>query len=76
MSMNEEEERAYTLGRRQAMVGMIGHCVRDLDIDDPEAAHVRWIQERELVVHRLRELCAEYGDSVATCVRRGQCPRR
>lgn len=61
--MNEAEEKIYESGRRAAIVEMLSHCLRELDIDDPEKAKLNWVKERERTISMLRQVCTEFGDN-------------
>lgn len=58
-----EHERGYVRGSRMANVLMLGHVLRHLGYDDPEADKTKWISEREAVIRELRTLCEEFGDN-------------
>lgn len=63
-AMDEKEEAAYMLGRRSAWRSLLGQCLKQLGYDDdPEAARVRWICEREDAISQLRMLCDDFGDN-------------
>lgn len=56
-------EQSYTRGSRMALILMLQHVLKHLGYDDPEAAHVKWIAERELTVGVLRRVCGDHGDN-------------
>lgn len=56
-------EQSYTRGSRMALLLMLQHVLKHLGYDDPEAAHVKWIAERELTVGALRDVCRDHGDN-------------
>jgi len=56
-------ERDYTRGERAALTRMLALIVRDLGYDDPEAAKVAWIKQREAAVAALRSVCEDHGDN-------------
>lgn len=61
--MTPNEERAYEDGRRAALVTQLYAVLYALGVDDPDAARVRWLQEREATVAALRSLCRDCGDN-------------
>jgi hypothetical protein len=61
--MDEREEKIWVRGNRAAWLRMLGECLRQLGIDDPEAGRARWIQEREDSIAALRMLCDDFGDN-------------
>lgn len=61
--MTESEETAYVQGSRSAWRSMLGECLRQLGIDDPEAGKARWMLEREDCIARLRDVCGTFGDN-------------
>ena len=56
-------ERAYIQGQRSAWQRILSTACGNLGIDDPEAAHALWIDERLAAVAALREICEEHGDN-------------
>lgn len=60
---DDDHEAGYTRGSRMAWVLMLGQCVKQLGIEDPDAARTAWIAERELAIGVLRQLCKEHGDN-------------
>jgi uncharacterized protein YgfB (UPF0149 family) len=61
--MTAEEEAAYVQGERRAWVSWLQRCLMNLGYEFTEAAHAKWILEREELVQQLRELCREFGDN-------------
>lgn len=59
----DARETAYEQGSRMAWASMLNECLRHLGYDSPAAMRTRWIAERELAIHQLRSLCAEFGDN-------------
>lgn len=61
--MDEHGELNYTRGSRAAWRTMLGECLRQLGVDDPEAGKARWFSEREDCISALRILCEHHGDN-------------
>lgn len=62
-SQTERDEMNYVRGERSALTRMLAHVLGQLGVDATEAAHARWIIEREETVAKLREVCADFGDN-------------
>jgi len=61
--MNDDEEYAYNSGSRMAWLFMLQQCIKNLGIEDVEDQKAAWVQERELAVRALRDVCLKYGDN-------------
>lgn len=57
------DEQSYIQGSRMAWLNMLGMCLRNLDIDDPERQKAAWVSEREEIIQQLRTICEEFGDN-------------
>lgn len=57
------DEDSYVRGSRAAWRAMLGECLRQLGVDDPEAGKARWVTERADAVAMLRMVCDEHGDN-------------
>jgi len=55
----------YENGRKQALISMIQHCMKELghDLDNNTSQLLGLLKEREDAIIRLRELCRKYGDN-------------
>lgn len=56
-------ERVYQDGKRQVLIGMALHFLRELDEQSTVVVKLRWIAERLEVVTALRRICERYGDN-------------
>jgi hypothetical protein len=61
--MDERKEEIWVRGNRAAWLRMLGECLRQLGIDDPDAGRIRWVEERQDAVAALRMLCDDFGDN-------------
>ena len=58
------DERSYAEGNRQAWLGILAEAVSHLGGDDSDAVDsALLVWERQEVVAKLREVCAEFGDN-------------
>ncbi len=61
------DDKSYMAGRRDAnrdtWRNLLDLCLSKLGYDNPSAAKLGWIFERESAVAKLREVCGEFGDN-------------
>ena len=54
----------YERGRRRALVGVLGQCLRELRYDTHDyAERGRYVAEREEAIAVLRRACEQFGDN-------------
>lgn len=66
--MDDKEEAAYIRGRKQAFAEMLAHAAREFHIDATDEEQMKsklafMVQERELAISALRNICSQYGDN-------------
>lgn len=57
------EELAYVLGAKAVWRSLLGQCLRELGVNDPDADRARWLAERRDAIATLRQWCGQYGDN-------------
>ncbi len=61
--MKTGDESAFDRGRRAAWIRQLRDAIRNLGIENNEAADAARILERVGAVRELREVCGEFGDN-------------
>ena len=60
---DRDDEVRWEAGYRAAATNMLREALKMLGFNGTEAAHAKWILEREATVGALRDVCADHGDN-------------